>query len=634
MSPRRAGATLGRFAAAQHGMPGGFGRLAGMVAALADSTPQLAPRISAPGLRRALVAGVSRVIARREALNRINVFPVPDGDTGSNLAFTLSRVLSGALSRRARSVGALLRAVAEDAIDGARGNSGAILAQFLYGASEVASDATVLTPSSLAQAARAGAEQARGALAEPREGTILSVIQAFADALGASPPGRRGEFAAWFGRALQRAQAALADTPRQLPVLRQAGVVDAGAQGFVDLLEGIGDFIARRETGPLEMALEETRTFAGEHWHEEADASRPWCSECLIEADALDRAALHAALAELGAGSVVLAGGRGRIHLHAHVAEPAALFELAARFGRVSQHKAEDMRGQHASATAAAALAIVTDSGADLPREWLTRYRIQMVPARLSFGGEEFIDKVSISPAEFYRRLRASAVLPQTSQPPPGDFRRVFDQLLSHHRELLYVGLSRALSGTLQAGETAAGRCAAGRVRCADSGHATCGEGLQVLAAAELAEQGLDAAAVQQEIERLRTRTFTFAVARDIGFGVRGGRVPRWAGPLVEGLGLTPIARLGADGRLKVAGALIGRRDVPRRFAAYIARRLPCAAGWRVLIGHCDAAEDGETLRRALAERLGTDEAWLVDAGPAIGVHAGPGALVVGLQAR
>jgi len=92
-------------------------------------------RISAPALRRALVAGMRRVISRRELLNRINVFPVPDGDTGSNLAFTLHSVLQGSLSRRAANASALLRAVASDAIDGARGNSGAILAQFFCGAS-------------------------------------------------------------------------------------------------------------------------------------------------------------------------------------------------------------------------------------------------------------------------------------------------------------------------------------------------------------------------------------------------------------------------------------------------------------------------------------------------------------------
>ena len=95
--------------------------------------PTPAPAVTAAALRRAMIAGTRRVIAARDELNRINVFPVPDGDTGNNLASTLGNVLQGALSRRSRHIGELLARIGNDAIDGARGNSGAIMAQFLVG---------------------------------------------------------------------------------------------------------------------------------------------------------------------------------------------------------------------------------------------------------------------------------------------------------------------------------------------------------------------------------------------------------------------------------------------------------------------------------------------------------------------
>ncbi len=601
--------------------------------AVAEPVPSTSlPRIAAPALRRALIAGIRRVIARREWLNRINVFPVPDGDTGSNLAFTLSSVLGNSLSRRARAADELLAQVAADAIDGARGNSGAIMAQFFHGLGEGSAGARVLTPQQLGQAVQLGATQAVGALAEPREGTILSVIRAFAAALQDWPAGARG-LADWFGDALQRARAALADTPKQLPVLRQAGVVDAGAQGFVDLLEGVYDFIVRGDTDLTTIDHSHDDDLGALHAEPEIDATQPWCSECVIEADdgAIARATLQAALAAFGAGSVVLAGGARRLRLHAHVADPAALFALAGRYGRVSARKAEDMRMQRASALNAQALVVLTDSGADLPAERMQALAIPMVSARVSFGADEFIDKVSLAPAEFYARLRTSAELPQTSQPPPGDFRRQFEFLLTHHAEVLYVGLSRAVSGTLQAGESAAARCDAARIRVVDSGHASCGQGLLVLAAAEAAQRGGDAAAVAAEVERLRPLTQTFAIARDLSHGVRGGRVPRWARPLIEGLGLTPVARVRADGRLGICGALLGRQ-VPQRFARFVADRLPAGQRWRVLVGHCDCPADGEALLGALLQRLDVADGWLVEAGPAIGAHAGPGALVVGVQ--
>ena len=132
--------------------------------------------IRAPMLRRALISGARRVIQHRDFLNKINVFPVPDGDTGSNLAFTLGNVLTGALNRKAQSTGDLLQRVSEHAVDGARGNSGAILAQFFTGVSERIGTSPMASLEQMALAIRHGAETARQALAEPKEGTIISVI--------------------------------------------------------------------------------------------------------------------------------------------------------------------------------------------------------------------------------------------------------------------------------------------------------------------------------------------------------------------------------------------------------------------------------------------------------------------------
>ena len=631
---------MGVHVAVQQCLRGVLWQTAVMVAVLHPHPLRSEWRVTAPALRRALIAGMRRVISRRDLLNKINVFPVPDGDTGSNLAFTLGSVLSGSLSRRAHSTGALLRNVADDAIDGARGNSGAILAQFLQGVSEVAGLHHVLTPHSIAAAARAGSDQAHGALAQPREGTILSVIRAFADGLANSLGAARGDIRGWFAGALRQAQAALANTPNQLAVLRQAGVVDAGAQGFVDLLEGIQDFIDSGESlaANADGAEQPALVFAGEHWHEEADASRPWCSECLLvvaeHAPAIERNQLQAAIVGLDALSVVVAGGARRMRVHAHVADPARLFEVVGQFGEVSGRKAEDMRVQHQAANSQQTVGVLTDSGADLPREVAERLGIHMVPVRVSFGNEDFLDKVSLTPAEFYRRLKASATLPLTSQPPPGDFRRQFEFLLSHHAEAVYVGIARGLSGTLQSAETAAARIDVTRAQVIDSSNASCGLGLLAIAAAEAAQRGADGAGVRAEVERLRPLTFTFAATRDVSFAVRGGRIPAWTLPVANTLRLTAIAQMQPSGKLGIRGALFGRNDVPRRFANYVSKRIDQKVRWRLLVGHCDCAADGEILLATLQQRLDCRDAWLVEAGPAIGAHAGPGALVVAVQAE
>ncbi|AND68879.1 hypothetical protein ATSB10_14250 [Dyella thiooxydans] len=595
-------------------------------------TTAILPRaIRGPALRRALIGGAQRVIAGRDGLNRINVFPVADGDTGNNLAFTMGSVLSGALSRRAPGVGELLRRVGEDAVDGGRGNSGAILAQFLTGVAADLGDRIAVAPARLAQAVQAGARAAREAVAEPREGTMLSVIAAFAEALEVREDVR--DLKAWFGDALDRARRALAHTPQQLPVLLKAGVVDAGAQGFVHLLEGIGAVLGG-EAVAVDVAVPELDPVHvhGDDALADADPAHRWCSECLISGDDLHPAAVREAVASLGASCVVVAGSTTRMRLHAHVASPQALFELAARFGRVESTKADDMQAQARSAADASAVAIVTDSSADLPEGLAEALHLHVVPLRLNFGEQDYLDKVGMTPAQFYARLRHSDVLPRTSQPAPGDFRRQFDFLLAHHPAVVYIGVARAVSGTIQSAETAAQRGDAARTTIVDSANAAGGQALLAIAAAEAAREGADVETIVTRLDALRPRTLTWAMTRDLTMPVRGGRLPAWSKTVVELLGLVPIARVKPSGKLGVVGGLFGRQRLVERFAGYIARRLPADARWRVIVGHCDAAVEGAALLDALRERLPCRESWLVETGPAIGAHAGPGTLVVSVQ--
>ncbi|MEO8366527.1 MAG: DegV family protein [Pseudoxanthomonas sp.] len=592
--------------------------------------------LGAATLRRALIAGARRVIASRDGLNKINVFPVADGDTGNNLASTLGSVLNGALSRRSRHAGELLSRVGNDAIDGARGNSGAILAQFLHGVAEHVKLLPSLDAQSLAAAVRHGAASARLALAKPVEGTIVSVITAFAEELEKSSVDTQGRSSReGFARALSRARRALADTPRQLAVLQKAGVVDAGAQGFVDLLEGIAEFVeggprAIRMRGVHQPAANESRV-AVIHEHD-VDPQRRWCSECLLLGEALDRDRLRLALEVIGADSIVIAGGAQRMRVHAHVPNPQALFDACAALGQVEAMKADDMLRQQRSAASGLRVAIVTDSAADLPEAIAERHAIGVVPARVDLDGRDYLDKVGLSTHEFYRRMAESQQLPRTSQPPPGDFMRQFELALAHHPQVLYVGLSRAVSGTLQSGEHAAARTDSTRVRVFDTFNAAAGEALLVWRAAEMAQAGADAITILAELERLRPQTLLWAMTRDISHVVRGGRIPAWAAPLARVTALTPVARVRADGTLGLASVLFARKRAPEAFARRVARKLPAGVRWRVIVGHCDAPTEGERLLTALRARIDISESHVVETGAAIGAHAGPGALIVAVQ--
>ena len=190
-------------------------------------------------LHRALVAGINNVIANQEYLNKINVFPVPDGDTGTNMAFTLSSIIDSTQQKIYPRADEMLAHIADAALDGARGNSGVILAQFFQGLSDGSAGIDKMTPAHFAKSIQFGAEYAREALAEPKEGTILTVLTDFANHLINLIENETNDFENLLEQGIKEAEKSLENTPNLLEVLKKAGVVDAGARGFVDLLNGI-----------------------------------------------------------------------------------------------------------------------------------------------------------------------------------------------------------------------------------------------------------------------------------------------------------------------------------------------------------------------------------------------------------
>ncbi|MET0754810.1 MAG: DegV family protein, partial [Pseudoxanthomonas sp.] len=300
--------------------------------------------------------------------------------------------------------------------------------------------------------------------------------------------------------------------------------------------------------------------------------------------------------------------------------------------GVVESMKADDMLRQQRSAASGLRVAVVTDSAADLPETIAERHSIGVVPVRVVLDGRDYIDKVGLTTGEFYRRMALSQQLPRTSQPPAGDFTRQFELALAHHAQVVYVGLSRAVSGTLQSGEHAAARTNSGRVQVFDTFNAAAGQALLAWRAAEMAGDGADAAQILEELERLRPRTLLWAMTRDISHAVRGGRIPGWAAPLARLTALTAVARMRENGSLGLSGVLFARKRAPEAFAARVARKLPAGNRWRVIVGHCDAPEEGGRLLAALQERINISESFVVETGAAIGAHAGRGALIVAVQ--
>jgi hypothetical protein len=586
--------------------------------------------VDGPRLARSVYAAADWVAAGREEINRINVFPVPDGDTGTNFSLTLRAVADALRALGDAPLSETSRTMARAAVLGARGNSGMILAHFLLGFTEALGDRAIATAPDIARAIRQGADRLYESLDDPREGTILTVAREAA--IAAEPvAGSSRDIGEFMKRLLEEGELALARTPELMAVLKEAGVVDAGGKGFVRMLEGVVRYI---HGDPILAGLKldelERETLAPAAAMS-VDAARDfqYCTEVLVRGDALPPAnEVRSAMHGFG-GSIVVAVMGDILKIHVHTDTPESVFSYAERWGRVDSTKAEDMRLQHRrlSHTKRRAVAIVTDSSADLPDAVLDRHGIALVPLQVMFGSSTFRDRVELKPEEFYRRLRQATELPTTSQPTPAAFIQAFRDAREEADEVVAVLLGSNLSGTFASAQAAVRAGGVQGVHLVDTGLASLGVGLLALRGAELAAMGWPGARIAAELTRLRSRCGMILTVDRYDNLLRSGRISRGKAWLAGMLDVKPILTFDEQGQVVPVERVRGRENVEARALALLEQRLtPRPRSIRFGVAHADAPDAAQRISSALIQKYQPQDCFVTLATGVLGTHVGPGA--------
>ena len=304
-------------------------------------------------LRDALISGANNIINQKQQVDDLNVFPVPDGDTGTNMSMTISNA-SRELAQLPNDspAGKIAEVNASALLRGARGNSGVILSLLFRGFAKGLKGKDSMDSESLSAAIKLGVDSAYNAVMKPTEGTILTVARVAAEY--AAEANRRGkDVVATFGAMLKGAKKALAETPEMLPVLKKAGVVDAGGQGLVVIFEGMysvirdGIMIRTKDTSSESApAVSTQRNAAGEA---DAEITFTYCTEFIIKRDPKIKKQpkeLRAYLETIG-DCVVVVDDEEIIKVHVHTDHPGNAFEKGLTFGQLINMKVENMRDQH-----------------------------------------------------------------------------------------------------------------------------------------------------------------------------------------------------------------------------------------------------------------------------------------------
>ncbi len=273
----------------------------------------------------------------RERIDDLNVYPVPDGDTGTNLTLTVRGLVEALDASNAVDRQALAREATRAALMSARGNSGVILSQIVRGAADVLGAAEAVDGTAVARAFRGASDAAYGAVRKPVEGTMLTVIRSLAESAECSTSLEPRELLA---ELLERGEEAVARTPEQLDILREAGVVDAGGAGLLELVRGLAA-AAAGETVAAPLAAEPLTV---EAVHQELSRYR-YCTTFVVEGDALDAQALEAEFERLG-DSLLVVGDRTALKIHVHTDDPGAALSLGTRAGAIEGVEIADMHRQ------------------------------------------------------------------------------------------------------------------------------------------------------------------------------------------------------------------------------------------------------------------------------------------------
>ena len=448
------------------------------------------------------IAGSKRLDDSKDYLNSINVFPVPDADTGSNMASTLNTAVDALHELDDHSLPIVLETIARQLRMEAKGNSGIILSEFFHGMFKNIKHEDSIGPDDFKKALSDGKDAAYSALAEPKEGTILTLIRQAVEDLDAAQV-EIADMKKILEHMVDSQKRALEETPELMPLLKENNVVDSGAHGFLLFWEGALAYM----NGDIDHVILKPirRVFTTD---KTADITYRYCTEALVRGASFDKNDLQSKLMEKG-DSLIITGDGELLKIHIHTNEPTVVLDFMGGLGTLVKTKVDDMKSQHQDKVeneGKQEIRIAADSTCDLDLALREEYDIEMIPLQIMFGDETYRDRVDMTADEFYTRIKSSKVMPKTSLPKGSDYVKGFEHISPHCEKILAIFVSSGISGTWQAGKKWGDDFDANEVVAYDSGAASLGQGLMAIEASKMAKDGKSMEEIVARLDEIKDK--------------------------------------------------------------------------------------------------------------------------------
>jgi DegV family protein with EDD domain len=578
----------------------------------------------------AYLSGAKEVMQNKNMLNKINVFPVADGDTGTNLFSTMSSIIKE--SAPFDSVKTTMDSIADSALKGARGNSGIIFAQYLYGLSVETGNEPALSVPNFIESNIKAVKYAYQSIAEPVEGTIITVIKEWANALNRLEK-HSTNFIELITNAYAELEKSVINTTNQLKILKINSVVDSGAKGFAFFIKGflehlrsnkeefdLGDMIALKE----DLTLEEPP-------HIHLTIQHRYCTEAMVESPHLDIPLIKQELGKLG-DSLLVASNSQKAKIHLHTDEPHRMFEILMQKGTITYQKVDDMKKQNdVIERRKAKIALVTDSIADIPKDFVDEHQIHVIPLNLLLGEVNYLDKLTIRNPTVMDYVDHHSKLPTSSQPDYKSVENLFSFLSSYYESILVITVAKPLSGTHSLISKVASDMKEKfpEIYVVDSKQNSGAQGLMIKRAATYIENNLPLADILKNIDWDASHGKILVNVKSIDNMIKSGRLSVNAGKIAKLIHLKPIVSLDETGKGNLAGAAISFKGSLSKSIKTVKNIMKTKTIENYCIVHVENPEEANSFAETMKQMIGKEPDYIEEVSSITSVAAGKGTIAL-----
>ena len=575
---------------------------------------------------KSLMAGAKEVIRRKDYLNEINVFPVADGDTGTNLASLMQTILMQ--SKLEDTIEKTLQGIIDAALLGARGNSGLIFASFLHGWLSQLTNKESIELDDFILSLEAAVPFAYEAIEKPVEGTMITLMKDLSIALKQSNL-NKSDVTESLEEALKTLKISLDETKKAMKSLRNADVVDAGAKGFVHFIEG---FTLYMKTGVDEdFSIDEVPTEIEQPHLDFGSEEHRYCTEALIKGDNLDAKKIKQQLTTYG-DSLVVAGSKNTLRLHIHTDTPQDVFYELRSFGSILEQKVDDMKKQHDIVhNKKYSIALVTDSIADLPKEYIDNKQINVIPVSLTIEDSNYYDKLTISSENFYRFMDELTTYPKSATPNQKQVENFYSFLATYYDHILVLSVSSKMSGTYNVFKQASKALDnhKTKIEIIDSRQNSGAEGLLVMKAQEYIEEGLTLQEIKRRIEFLRGKTRILVSVKTLKYMVRSGRLNKATGIVGKVINLKPVVSIDDTGEGIIFDKAFSLQKATKKIIEHVREIDDLVGIERYAIVHANAIDRANEYKDLFKEVLNKEPKYIMDISTVVAMNAGIGTVAI-----